>query len=176
MRQIICVLLLGCVAAENVSWMKLEGLDCYIGHGATQIDDYPIGTLPLSACKQACADTPECTGIVVTPQDGQCWRRKDINVSKCSTEFGAQFDTWLKGNATEHGALYHTQLEQAEPTPVRLGKVVHPEPPLPDDWQHHGSSLDTIAFRLSLKQPGLEKLHSIAKRVSDPSTACMASI
>jgi len=149
------------------SWTQKKGLNCYIGHGATQIDDDSLHSMTISACQKKCDDRPDCTGITVQNSDSECFRRKDIVVANCSTEFGTDYDTWVKqGNVTE----YDTQFWR-KPAPERLGKVVHPEPPLPDDWKRHDSSnsLSTVAFRVSLKQPGMEKVRQIAKRVSDPS-------
>ena len=48
-------------------------------------------------------------------------------------------------------------------------RVPHAEPKLPSDWSYHNPSFSSITFRLSLKQPGAQKLIQIAKRVSDPS-------
>jgi hypothetical protein len=77
-------------------WTRKKALNCYVSHGATQIDDDSLGSMTVSACQVKCGERPDCTAIVVDTEDGECWRRKNVTLGNCSTEFGTQYDTYLK--------------------------------------------------------------------------------
>jgi hypothetical protein len=86
------------IAAANAAWTEHRGFNCWDGHGATEIDTYPIGTMSLESCEDKCSQTPGCTTVTFMVKDdnhgtrGNCWRRKDVDVSKCQTS--TEFDTW----------------------------------------------------------------------------------
>eukprot|EP01062_Namystynia_karyoxenos_P077636 TRINITY_DN7856_c0_g1_i1.p1 TRINITY_DN7856_c0_g1~~TRINITY_DN7856_c0_g1_i1.p1 ORF type:complete len:906 (+),score=243.11 TRINITY_DN7856_c0_g1_i1:249-2720(+) len=51
--------------------------------------------MPLTDCQAKCGATPDCTGVVWSPVDQQCYRRADINIAACTKQWGAQWDTYV---------------------------------------------------------------------------------
>ena len=72
------------------SWTHHPAINCYSGHGATDIDDKSIGVLTLAECEKKCLGLPSCTGITMqvdeTRHDGRgnCWRRMNISIGACA--------------------------------------------------------------------------------------------
>jgi hypothetical protein len=83
-------------------WSKHMGKNCYDGHGATSMDQSPIGKLSMADCEKRCDETAGCGGItVVWSHNGEptdCWRRSNINIDACDS--GDGYDTWTKSAPT----------------------------------------------------------------------------
>ena len=45
------------------SWWTHGGVNCYAGHGATEIDHASAGRMSLDSCKSLCDKTPNCVGV-----------------------------------------------------------------------------------------------------------------
>jgi hypothetical protein len=89
--------LLGTILVQaQSSWTQQENKNCYMNHGATEIDADSIGKMSLADCEKKCAERADCTAITmeVGGNTGSCWRRKDINISACDTDKG--YSVWLK--------------------------------------------------------------------------------
>ena len=72
-------------------WTKHAGKNCYGGRGATDLPS-AAGKVGLAACQAACLALAGCEGIVLpTTASGKdrsgvgCYRRKNVELSKCST-------------------------------------------------------------------------------------------
>jgi len=67
--------------------------NCWPGHGADDLDTDgpaedeagPIGT--LVACQAACESAPECEGVVVAREGGQCYRKMALRVEQCANDY-----------------------------------------------------------------------------------------
>jgi hypothetical protein len=81
-----------CVADAKVStffkdYTVIDGLNCYGGHGATNIDVEPVPGLTLAQCADRCEADATCAGAVHSlrgPRKGDCWKRADIVLSQCA--------------------------------------------------------------------------------------------
>jgi hypothetical protein len=82
----------------NIGWGKHAGLNCYAGHGATELSDFGAdqSRMTLAECKTQCYLMTDCDGIVYEPQDGQgfCFLRADIKLAQCEISTGS-WDTHL---------------------------------------------------------------------------------
>jgi len=71
-------------------YTKLKNLNCYAGHGATDLDDKPCGTMYLDQCEKTCDESAGCQGVVVSKPDSEgkvsCYRRGLIKVDQCDHE------------------------------------------------------------------------------------------
>ena len=87
--------------APKESWMRHQALNCYSGHGATDLDGaHGCGTMSLALCKAKCDTIASCAGITVTAGAGDvvCYRHSHIAVSRCvSGQTG--YDTWVRTSA-----------------------------------------------------------------------------
>ena len=90
------------------AYTVLPGLNCYQGHGATDIDAGPAPGLTQAECAERCEAVAGCTGAVHSaggPRKGDCWMRSNIELSKCGR---VGFQTML---------MKPTRTEAAVPTP-----------------------------------------------------------
>eukprot|EP01052_Picozoa_sp_SAG31_P029117 SAG31_NODE_2870_length_4974_cov_1.507282_3_plen_404_part_00 len=65
----------------------LQGLNCYDGHGAVDIDVAPAPNLTQERCAERCEAVPACTGAVHTTRGakkGDCWMRSNIDLRNCA--------------------------------------------------------------------------------------------
>eukprot|EP01062_Namystynia_karyoxenos_P014033 TRINITY_DN1504_c0_g1_i1.p1 TRINITY_DN1504_c0_g1~~TRINITY_DN1504_c0_g1_i1.p1 ORF type:complete len:503 (+),score=134.16 TRINITY_DN1504_c0_g1_i1:85-1593(+) len=96
-RRSLLLFVAGIAAAEaSEVWVHYQGLNCYTGYGATDLENPPgssIGSMPLDQCRVQCMTAKGCTGVAWSPSDQQCYRRTNINIAKCTTKWGAQWDT-----------------------------------------------------------------------------------
>merc|ERR1719291_643141 len=59
-------------------------LNCYRGHGAVEIDRRAIRRgRSFSKCAEACNKHRACVGFVYMGSQRKCWRRSQIQLSKC---------------------------------------------------------------------------------------------
>jgi len=71
------------ITTGGKGWKQEAGLDCYAGQGGLPIQPDPFSTrLALADCRAACDSRPACEGIV-TGTSGQCYLRKNLDLSKC---------------------------------------------------------------------------------------------
>eukprot|EP00966_Prymnesium_polylepis_P172947 4000052-Prymnesium_polylepis.1 len=103
------------------TWSLNEGLNCWVGHGAQDVDT--AGPLTeatsLSACKAVCEQTVDCEGLVVIRSSGACYRKKAIDLPSCSADGAfAIADTYV--------------LQWVVEEPPRSEHAVEPEPTRPD--------------------------------------------
>ena len=69
------------------AYQVIDGLNCYTGHGATEIDKEPVPNLSQEECIERCEGTASCAGAVHSlsgPKKGDCWMRADIVLAKCA--------------------------------------------------------------------------------------------
>jgi len=78
-------------------WTQEKGYNCFFGHGASEIDKGPIGKLTVAECEDKCNEVADCTAITYATVGGDCWRRKDIQLSACDK--GSSYDTYINGPA-----------------------------------------------------------------------------
>eukprot|EP01048_Picozoa_sp_COSAG05_P012233 COSAG05_NODE_1209_length_5506_cov_3.412613_3_plen_330_part_00 len=78
-------------SAQSATLVKdyqvIDGLNCYRGHGATELDKTPVPDLSQEECIERCEGTASCTGAVHSrsgPKKGDCWMRADIMLAKCA--------------------------------------------------------------------------------------------
>jgi hypothetical protein len=114
-------------------WSKRMGKNCYDGHGATSMDQSPIGKLSLADCEKRCDEAVGCGGITVAwsvngePTD--CWRRSNIVINACDS--GNGYDTWTKSAPTP---------PPVPPTPAPPSPPTPPTPPpSPPTGSHYGA-------------------------------------
>jgi len=96
------------------TWSKHMGKNCYRGHGATNIDTFPVGKRTLADCEKSCDESAACTGITIkwslNGEPTNCWRRSNINIAACDS--GDGYDTWTKTPASMDIASMHKAGEQ----------------------------------------------------------------
>jgi len=78
------------ISAPQSSYTTMRDLNCYTGHGATDLEKEagePCGEMSLSECEQKCDELDACQGITVSSKSGSnkvlCYRRGSINVGQC---------------------------------------------------------------------------------------------
>lgn len=73
----------------NLTWVEHKGVNCYAGHGATELIDGD-GTvdscfvMTLAECRSQCVLTPGCTGIEWNSSN--CCLRSNIELADCDTD------------------------------------------------------------------------------------------
>lgn len=69
------------------AWEQHTGVNCYTGHGATEIDTWPglSGVSGIDACQSACDGDATCDSIAVG-NSGECYRRSDTQLSHCVSD------------------------------------------------------------------------------------------
>jgi hypothetical protein len=100
--------------APPPAWTEKKGLNCYQGHGATDLEPnpgLPCGTMSLAQCKLKCDDLPGCVAITMSAggllhQRGEqmCFRRADIDLTRCQRHKG-NYNTYIKTQGSEMRSL-----------------------------------------------------------------------
>jgi hypothetical protein len=75
----------------QISWKHFPGYNCYDSKGSRDIETpmySAAGEMELTACQEACAGTSACTGVVYEKKTRKCYRRADIDPSKCDSQIG----------------------------------------------------------------------------------------
>ena len=86
-----------------LGWIYKEGLNCYDGHGAINIDPEPFSTgMTATECILACHTDPECEGVVRKSSSqeelwGVCYKRKNIYYQECdqNTEYSLYLGLYI---------------------------------------------------------------------------------
>jgi hypothetical protein len=76
------------VPGPGGEWLPYSGLNCYTGHGGTDLETPQggsCGKLSLDACQSKCANTSGCTAIDHHTATSDCYRRKEIVRSQCDS-------------------------------------------------------------------------------------------
>lgn len=82
------------------SWDTLEGLNCYAGNGALDLETPAgsnAGVMSIAACKAACIGTPPCSAIAINDSHASgrahvaCYRRDQVQPSRCPS--GTSYST-----------------------------------------------------------------------------------
>merc|ERR1712066_427024 len=106
-------------------------MGCYAGNGAQGVEGFDPAPQPMSIaeCKAACQADADCEAIVMHSDHevGQCWMRRDVDMSACPTYVG--FDVWMQqvdenAPATPSPAL--TSVPTPAPTPGMPAQVPTP--------------------------------------------------
>jgi hypothetical protein len=80
------------------AWNKNQGDNCWVGHGATDLENPPRSSCgnfeTVAECEDKCEHTAGCTGVTVQYEGGKyaCYRKSNINISGC--DHGTNFDTY----------------------------------------------------------------------------------
>lgn len=87
--------------AGTKSYIRHEGANCWRNHGAEGIagKDPVRDAVSLDTCKELCDAEDDCEGLVVfrgNEESGQCWLRKDVELSEC--EEGTVYDFYLRAS------------------------------------------------------------------------------
>jgi hypothetical protein len=71
----------------SADWVQNIGDNCYNGAGATDLEHpagSPCGKMSVSACKTKCLSLSGCTGITCDKAGSNCFRRSNIDLTKCA--------------------------------------------------------------------------------------------
>lgn len=115
--------------------------NCYAGHGARGIAGFDPAPqlLSIAGCKAACEADASCEAIVMhsNHEVGQCWLRKDVDMSACISYVG--FDVWRQ--ADEIAPAPKPQSPPAlspAPTPALPAQMPTPSTQSAgSSWSHH---------------------------------------
>jgi len=104
------------------SWAHHPSTNCYGDHGAMGIAgmDPAPRAMTVAACQAACEADASCEAIVVptNQEPGQCWLRKDVDLSLCLS--GPTYETWkrLPSSPAVAPTVAPTATPTVEPTPA----------------------------------------------------------
>jgi len=117
------------VGAET--WTESKAANCYQGVGAKDLEKVPgqpCGVMSLAECEQKCQDLLGCTGVTVgagTAVSQPCFRRADIDLSKCAPD--SNFNTYVHSSPSPPTPGPKPGPTPAPPTPA----PPTPAPPTP---------------------------------------------
>ena len=106
-------------SAGPYSYTEHQGLNCYHGHGAVDIDAVPVPNLTAAQCVARCSADEHCScaqysehGVPGHVPAGSCWKRSMCVVEQCKPQAAAEQSVYVKDyfvhNSTncfeQHGA------------------------------------------------------------------------
>ena len=104
-----CALAPGTMSVLFRNYISHQGLNCYGGHGAVNIDQEPVQNSTELSCAERCEADPACTGTQFNTMKKWCWKRKDFDLKLCE-QGGSEVFSERPSEAPQFPSLYAVQL------------------------------------------------------------------
>lgn len=96
-----------------------EGLNCFKGHGATEIDSSAVKNVTLDQCERRCDEDADCTAVVYRADVQYCFKRANVVLSQCQSS--KLHSMYLKHQTHGQGGpvlLYAAELMSGQAPPL----------------------------------------------------------